>query len=299
MKTFLKDVRFLSGLPTAKRHEALWLMEFPFDLQLLTVSRIYRESRRQYVELGGAFVPRVSSTMRSLSAQDLFADVIDYTPSFAEIEWFRDHHREVSDPDDEILALARFSEISVFHEQNHRVIWRLLPPAPSGARDVGRYLNFAESLVVMLDLALGDELGGPLSAAAERMKVVYRTGRENKWKKQGKAVYRKYLLAVQCATYFVLEMVNPEDVLPALNYVFPGQKAMNREAVARSLDINELFTRVTNPEWQKRNWKTVSGKLERIHSKSELDPLHLPADPLDFDDENFITSIKVLEAFGL
>lgn len=299
MKSFLADIETLSDLPTSKRHEDLWLMEFPFDLQLLTASRIYRESRRQYVELGGAFVPRVSSTMRSLSAQDLFADVIDYTPSFAEIEWFRDHHREISDPEDEIQALARFSEISVFHEQNHRVIWRLLPPAPTSARDVGRYLNFAESLVVMLDLALGDELGAPISAAAERMKVVYRTGRENKWKKQGKAVYREYLLAIQCATYFVLELVNPEDVLPALNYVFPGQKTMNREAVTRSLDINELFTRVTNPEWQKRNWKTVSGKLARIHSKHGLDPLYLPADPLDFDDENFMTSIKVLEAFGL
>lgn len=298
MKFFLNDLEVLSAMPTSKKHDSLWLEEYPFDLQLLTASRLYRESRRSYVELGGTFSPRISSTMRSLSAQDLFADDIDYTPSFTEIEWFRDHHREISDPEDEVAALARFNEISLFHEQNHRVIWRILPPVPIAERDVSRYLNFAESLVVMLDLALGDELGAKISTTAERLKVVYRTGRESKWKKQGKPVYRRYLLAIQCATYFVLEMINPEDVLAAVNFVFPGQKVMNADAVRRSLDINELFTRVTNPEWQKRNWKTVRRKLAPLHADSRLEPLRLPKDSLSLDDEFAITR-GVLTAFGL
>jgi hypothetical protein len=295
---YIKDLELLSALPASKRHDALWLEEYPFDLQLLTASRIYRESRRQYLDLGGVFAPRISSTMRSLSAQDLFADLIDYTPSSTELEWFRDRHVEVAAPEEEIVALSRFNEISLFHEQNHRVIWRLLPPVPSEQRDVGRYLNFAESLVVMLDLALGDELGAKVSAVAERMKVIYRTGRDSRWKKRGKSVYRQYLLAIQCATYFVLEMINPEDVLAAVDYVFPGQKAMNKEAVARSLDINELFTRVTNPEWQKREWKESRRKLVGLQGVAKTEPLYLPEDPLDLEDE-FVVTRRLLAAFGL
>ena len=285
-------------MPTSKRHDELWLEEYPFDLQLLTASRIYRESRKQYVELGGAFTPRVASMLRSLSAQDLFADDIEYTPSFTELEWFRDRHGEVSDPDDEVSALSRFNEISLFHEQNHRLIWRLLPPPPSSVRDIGRYLNFAESLVVMLDLALGDELGAKISPAAERMKVIYRTGRASKWQKRSKSDYRKYLLAIQCASYFVLELLHPDDILGAIDYVIPGQKAMNKEAVQRSLDINDLFKAVTNPEWQKRNWKSIPAKLAKVHGKSTLDPLDLPEDPLDLDEEFNITR-RVLASFRL
>lgn len=298
IEPFLSDVKLLSAMPMSKKHEAIWLEEYPFDLQLLTASRLYRESRKMYLALGGRFSPRISSTMRSLSAQDLFADDIDYTPSFTELVWFRDRHHEVADPEDEVHALARFNEISLFHEQNHRVIWRLLPPVASAERDVGRYLNFAESLVVMLDLALGDELGAKVSTVAERLKVVYRTGRDSKWKKQGKSVYRRYLLGIQCATYFVLEMINPEDILAAVDYVLPGQKAMNREAVARSLDINELFTRVTNPEWQSREWKIARSKLVRLHSGTTLEPLRLPKDPLDLEREFEVTR-RVLAAYGL
>jgi hypothetical protein len=284
---FLKDVRELSALPRKSRYAKLCLYEYPFDHQLLSMSRLYRESRKQYLALGGRFSPRISSLMRSLSAQDLFANDIDYTPSSSELSWFAEQTDDVYDPAFEIAALEQFNSISVFHEQNHRIIWRLLPPAPKEERDLIRYLNFAESLVVMLDLALGDEIdqvSRRVSQTFERMKVIYRTGGKIQSWQPLKEQYRNYLLATLCATYFILELVNPEDVLKAVDFALPGQKKMNREAVSRALDINELFTRITNPEWQKRSW------TESAH--------YLPEDPLDFEEE-FVIGRHVLTAFGL
>lgn len=296
---FTKDVRALSKLATSRRHAGLTLFEYPFDLALLTMSSIYRESRMQYLELGGRFAPRVSSVMRSLSAQDLFENEIDYSPVATELLWFAESSKEVFDPLEQILALERFNGISVFHEQNHRILWRFLPPAPKGARELSRYLNFAESLVVMLDLALADQVGPRLAPALERMKVLYRAGRVSKKWASSKVAYRNYLVAAQFATYLILELVHPDDILSAVDYVFPGQKAMNRDAVDRAFDINELFTRVTNPEWQKRYSKSARLKLAKIHRGSDEMSLDLPKDPLDFDTNEFAYTRDVLDLFRI
>jgi hypothetical protein len=295
---FLKDIRSLSALPCAGRYTKLRLYEYPFDHQLLSLSELYRESRKQYLALGGRYSPRVSSTMRSLSAQDLFADDIDYTPASTELTWFAERSEDVYDPENEVIALERFNTISVFHEQNHRILWRLLPPAPKEERDLIRYLNFAESLVVMLDLALADEIGPTLSPIFERMKITYRTGRTPKKLRESRSDYRHSLLAMCAATYFILELMNPEDILKAVDYVLPGRLKLNRDAVSRALDISELFIRITNPQWQEREWKSARNKLTKMHKSTSEAPLYLPEDPLDFDEE-FVIARSVLDHFGL
>lgn len=298
LASFLKSARQLKKLPRASRYEKIRLDEYPFDHQLLTLSATYRESRKQYLEFGGCFYPRISSTMRSLSAQDLFDDAIDYTPSSMELEWFVENVEDIYDPDEELLALERFNTISVFHEQNHRIIWRLLPPAPTEQRDLIRYLNFAEALVVMLDLALGDEIGAKLSVAFEEMKVIYRTGRSTAYHRESKTKYREYLLSMMCATYLILELAHPDDIPNAVDYILPGQKKMNRAAVARAFDINELFTRITNPQWQVRQWKNARTKLRKMHKGSTATALYLPKDPLDLDHE-FALARNVLMQFDI
>ena len=295
---FLEDISALASLPVSKKQTSQLLSDYPFDGQLLTASRLYRESRKFYLSLGGQFSARVCSTMRSLSAQDLFKDEIEFTPSASELMWFKDFHYEVADPDKEIEALTRFNEISLYHEQNHRVLWRLLPPAPMEERDLGRYLNFAESLIVTLDLALGDELGSRTSPVFERMKVIYRSGGHDSWHKRSKAEYRKYLLALMCATYYLLEMINPEDILKAVDFVLPGQKKMNKDAVKRGLELSELFTRVTNPLWQERYWKVAAGKLKKMHVDSTEETLYLPEDPLDLAPDFFFAH-RVFDFYGL
>jgi hypothetical protein len=298
IENFLKDVDVLCDLPTSKKYRKLLLEEYPFDNQLLSLSRLYRESRKRYLSLGGIYAPRVCSTMRSLSAQDLFKDEIDFTPSSSELMWFKDHVHDVVDPLAEIECLSSFNEISLFHEQNHRVIWRLLPPAPSEERDLCRYLNFAESLVVTLDLALGDELGRRLSPIFERMKVIYRPGGRNKYFGESKEAYRRYLLALLCSTYYSLELINYEDILKAVDYLFPGQKRMNKEAVRRGLELSEHFTRITNPLWQERYWKTARTKLKRMHVGSAEAPLYFPEDPLDLEEEFFLAR-RIFDYYGL
>ena len=298
LKSFLKDLATLSALPTSKKHGKLVLEEYPFDKQLIHASRLYRESRKLYLSLGGVYSAKVCSTMRSLSAQDLFKDEIEFSPTFSELMWFHNHFEDVSDPEAEMKALSRFNEISLYHEQNHRVVWRLLPPAPKEERDLCRYLNFAESLVVTLDLALGDELGKKNSAVFERMRVIYRPGGETKWSEQPKEVYRKYLLALLCTTYYALETMNYEDIFKAVDYLFPGQKKMNKDAVYRGLELSELFTRVTNPLWQERYWKDARAKLTKMHAGSNEEPFYLPEDPLDLEEEFFFAR-RVFDYYGL
>lgn len=298
VRSYIEDIGVLCDLPTSKKYSKLLLPEYPFDNQLLNASRLYRESRKLYLSLGGVYSPKVCSTMRSLSAQDLFKDEIEFTPSLSELLWFKDNFHDVVDQEAELDALVRFNEISLFHEQNHRVVWRLLPPPPTEERDFCRYLNFAESLVVTLDLALGDELGKKLSPVFESMKVIYRSGGEDKWLQKSKTEYRSYLLALLSATYYALELVNPEDILKAVDYVLPGQKKMNKDAVRRGLELSEFFTRITNPQWQERYWKVASGKLQKMHVGAKEDPLYMPEDPLDLEAEFFFAH-RVFDYYGL
>jgi len=297
-KRFLNDTEFLLSLPVASPNKKLVVPEYTFDHQLLTASSVYRESRRNYLKLGGKFSARVCSTMRGLSAQDLFKDEIEYSPALSELKWFRDYGHAVGNAYEEMAALIHFNEISLFHEQNHRVIWRLLPPVPNDPPAVRRYLNFAESLVVVLDLVLGDQLGKKLSTAFERMKILYRPGGEDSFHKKSKEEYRNYLMAVLASTYYSLERIHPDDILPAVNYVLPGQKAANKAAVKRGVQLSEIFTEVTNPQWQAIYWSSAVTKLKVIQKSSKQKDFVISEDPLDLDSE-FAVAKEILAEFGI
>lgn len=298
IQEFLITAKFLFDLPSNKKFKDLVVPELPFDLQLLSSSSIYRDSRRMYLELGGRFSPKVCSTMRGLSAQDLFKDEIQYSPTLSELVWFKDHGYIYSDAAEEIMALIRFSEISLFHEQNHRIFWRLLPRCPADEASVMRYLDFAESLVVTLDMALGDQLGRRASTEFEKMKIIYHPGGYDKYSEKSKSEYRQYLLAILTTTYFAMQTMHYDDVPDAVNYVLPGQKKINRVAVNRALQLSELFTRVTNPQWQSANWQSGRNKLKILQSKSNPTFLTLPADPLNLDLELDL-ALELFEYFGL
>lgn len=298
VKNYIKDIDTLSKLPTSKKHGQLHVDEYPFDAQLLNASGLYRKSRQAYLTLEGRYSPKVSSMMRSLSAQDLFKSEIDYTPLMSELIWFKDHSNEVADPVAQVKALKYFNENSLYHEQNHRVIWKLLPPAPSDKAGLRRYLNFAESLVVTLDLALGDELGTKNSLAFERMGIVFRPSGDDGYSKKSKAIYRKYLLSLLCATYYALELIQKTDILKAVDYIFPDQKVLNKAAVKRALELSELFTLNTNPQWQNLNWQDCAKKLAKMHQGSNDQPFYIAEDPLDLNIE-FSLARAILDRYGL
>lgn len=295
----LKDLKFLLSLRTEKKHKRLELFEYPFDAQLLNLSSIYRYSRELYLKLGGHFSPRLCSTMRGLSTQDLFKNDIQYTPSFTEWQWFSEHGFRMSDADEELQALERFNEISVFHEQNHRIVWQMLPPPPTEKRDMQRYLNFAESIVVTLDLVLGDQLGKKTSSAFERMRLIYRPGGDDKYSQKSNTDYRSYLLAALITTYYMLETMHTDDIPKAVNYVLPGQKQINKIGVRRGLQLSELFARVTNPQWIELNWTSAQKKLNRIHRGSMEALLYLPEDPLDIEENELAIIDRIFDHFGI
>lgn len=296
--SFIADLNFLAKLPTSKKYQKLCVPESAFDAQLLHASSLYRHSRVSYLSQDGRFVPRVSSMMRSLSAQDLFKDQLDYTPLMSEMMWFKDHYQEVADPKAQVASLKYFNENSLYHEQNHRVIWKLLPPAPKGKEDLRRYLNFAESLVVALDLALGDQLGVKTSEALERLGIVFRPAGRDSFHKKSKAIYRDYLLALVATTYYALELIDPSDILKAVNYVLPGQHAVNKTAVRRGLELSELFTLNTNPQWQDLNWQDCEKKLTAIHKGRNENAFLIAADPLDLNFE-FAVARSILDFYKL
>ncbi len=299
-RQYLKDLKILVSLPAYKKYQALTVPAFPFDQQLLTASPLYRQSRKHYFNFGGLFKPQVSSMLRSLRAQDLFKDEIEYTPSFAEMLWFKDnlHILEVSDLHLQVAAFKQFNENSLFHEQNHRIIWRLLPPAPAEPLAFRRYLNFAESLVVMLDLALGDQLGNKLSPVFERMNVIYRPSGGPSIYQLSRLIYRKYLLSLFLTTYYALELIHHGDILKAVNYVFPGQSSLNKKAVQRGLELSELFTLNTNPQWQNLYWKPAQKSLHKLNRDRNDNPFFIALDPLDLNME-FAVVRSVLFHFRL
>lgn len=297
VKTYIKDIDTLSKLTTSKKYSQIHVDEYPFDAQLLNASQLYRKSRQGYLALDGRYLPKVSSMMRSLSAQDLFKNEIDYTPLMSELIWFKDHSNEVADPLAQVKSLKYFNENSLYHEQNHRVVWKLLPPAPKDKAGLRRYLNFAESLVVTLDLALGDELEKK-SLVFERMGIVFRPNGDDGYSKKSKSIYRQYLLSCLCATYYALELIEKRDILKAVDYIFPKQKALNKAAVKRALELSELFTLNTNPQWQDLNWQDCVKKLTQMHKGSADQPFAIAADPLDLNIE-FAVARAILDRFGL
>jgi hypothetical protein len=44
------------------------------------------------------------------------------------------------------------------------------------------------------------------------------------------------------------------------------QKSINKDAVKRGLELNEHFTRITNPQWQELFWKSAASKLKKFTS---------------------------------
>lgn len=300
LKKFLKSIDQVLALPTSKKYDNLVLPEYPFDAQLITVSSIYRTSRMLYMKGGGKFSPKVCSVARSLSSQDLFQSYIEYSPVQTELLWFhREGHREVSNPLERIDTFLDLNGVSLFHEQNHRIVWASLPPPPQELWDLQRYLNFSESLVVTLDLALADQMGPKLSPVFEGLKTLYRTTGKEQWNKKSKKEYRQYLYAVLVATYCLLELYEPKDIGKGLQKSFPGSSKLVKDAVHRSRDLSELFVRQTNQLWQDRYLSFAQVSLNEMHADSDEGPFYLPDNPLEIGVNEFKLVDQVFKKFGL
>lgn len=295
LRRFVRFATTLSELPPTRKHRDLVVDEYPFDSQLLRLSRIYRVSRQLFLANGGRFSPTIYSLQRSVSGQDLFSNVLEYAPTFTELLWFKDNHPRLMDPFGEMNALDHFNAIPLFHEQNHRILWQMLPPPAKGEENLKRYLNFAEGLVIALDVALAEELG-ETSTPFRRIGVIYRTVIKG-WLPRTRAERRRYLIAVFYTAYCRLEAVGRSELRATTDRALPNQPAINRRAVVRAREIADFFVEVATPEWLRLHSASSGVKLRAMHRGSTRAPLLLPQDPRDASAELFSCVDSIFEAF--
>jgi hypothetical protein len=188
-----------------------------------------------------------------------------------------------------LLQLRTYST-SVFHEQNHRVLWGLLPPPSAKHSDLHKYLNFAESLVVAADMALADELGYYPAKLFYLIGVTYHPGTQARKELGNARNYRNYLHAAIYATYLNLELYEAHEIKQAVHHLYPTLGEFADHALNRSLQLDRKFVEKTNPFWQHQHSKKVATLAKVNHDKrntkaDSLDiqapTLELPDDPLD------------------
>jgi hypothetical protein len=274
------------------RH-ALALPGQPFDAWLLSSSSLYRRSRKLYLEQGGKFRAQLQSTPRSLSSAALLYPRIDYSPIEAELVWAAtDRYEKRTRRLHELRTLSS----SLFHEQNHRVLWALLPPAPRGKADLRRYLNLAEALIIAADMALGDELTPAVAGVFYQGGVIYDPGTRVRTEgRLSRREYRNYLQAALHATYLCLEGFEPRDLPRAMRALFPGPGPLAARAAHRAGQLDSLFIRRTNQIWQRRHRAEVLRRLSRGPARKAL---VLPSSPMD-NRQAYLIGERWFELLGL
>jgi hypothetical protein len=278
-QTLLKGVQILSANRPNKIHSQS-LSGQPFDSHLLSLSAIYRRNRQLFLQSGGQFVPSFISSPRTLSSSALLTPEVEFSPIENEMAWAATDPIQKKNP--EYLLELRTYATSLFHEQSHRILWTFLPSPPNEPKNYSslrQYLNFVESLVITLDMSLGDELGSSVACLFHHIGVTYDPGTEIKQVVTSKREYRNYLQAATYATYLNLEGYSFKDIEKAILFLFPNLGDLALRAVSRSCQLDRAFVEKTNPIWQKKYRKDVI--LHLCGSRRNPEPLQLSSDPLD------------------
>lgn len=276
----------------------------PWDSWLLKKSALYRRSRRAFLAIGGFHVATFLSSPRSLASLTLIEKKLQYNPVADELEWSQKDRIQRNDRAH--FELLRTFTNNVYHEQNHRTLWEFMQTrgyyCPGNRGAARRYLNFTESLIVILDFALGDELGLKVGAELYSQGVIYSPGSDfRKIYKPSKREYRNYLQAVAHAVFLRLEGMHPEDIPIAIHKLFQvNGEGQVKHAINRAFLLDALFVELTNPVWQRKNLSAVIQRLGAPKKGRQAEKsLVLPnREPLNHAQAYLITE-NWLEFFGL
>jgi hypothetical protein len=256
---------------------SLALPEQPFDAHLLKANALYRLSRKCFLGQGGKFVSALISSPRTLTSSSLLEQMIEYSPVERELVWAATDPNEIRSGKFERLLQIREFSTSLFHEQSHRILWRFLPPPSNSKAEVSRYLNLVESLVIALDMALGDQLGPDRAQVFYLSGVTYDPGTQVLENRMSRRDYRNYLHACLYATYMKLEFYAYEDIKKATLHLYPQNPELTLRAIERAVKLDDAFVEITNPAWKKKHIDAVIQKLYRKRKAS----LRLPEGALD------------------
>ncbi len=289
----VRELARIAGIGDKKvRPHALALAGQPFDSFLLRNSKLFRRSRELYLGQAGVFEAALVSSPRTLGSDILLENRIEYSPIENELVW------SATDPlqkkrFDHLLQIRTYST-SLFHEQNHRVLWRHLPPAPKSSAGLRRYLHLAESLVIAADMALGDELGPQLSRNLWLTGVTYDPGTDVRQATKSRRIYRNYLQACAYATYLHLELFDAEDIPGAIAALYPMPGNLAERAAIRAGNLDRSFIVNTNLFWQEKN----RGGIRKALASRRGASLKLPDDPRD-NRLHYLVMERWLDLLGL
>jgi hypothetical protein len=280
-------------LPRLRTHP-LSLPGQAFDSYFLRESPLFRRSRELYRKQKGEYEPRLVTSPRSLSSTILLENRIQYSPTEDELVWHATDPGESAN-DEGLLRLVGYST-SLFHEQSHRILWKILPRPKDGSPDgIRRYLNFVESIVIGLDMALGDELGPKRAAFGYLSGTLYDPGSYAHF--STKRQRRNYLQVAIRATYLALEGFNAKRIRKALPLWMPECPPEAADhAAARALRLDESFIYVTNPAWQEKNLARVAKFLSQKSGKTARMSI---ADDEENWVEPYLAVERVFAHFGL
>lgn len=281
---------------TPVRRHALAVSDQPWDTELLAGAKLYRTSRKLYLQSGGVFRPALQSSARALGSASLLENLIEYSPIDSELQWALSAPR-LEERESVVLQLRRYAT-SLFHEQNHRVLWsKILPaPPPRVGPELYLYLNFAESLVVMLDDALADSLPVWQSSAAYTIGTLYGAPAKAAQLCKNRRHYRNYLHACAYSTYLTLGHYPESDSREIIQKLFSHLGPLAERAWIRSSALDAEFVGKTNPVWQARNARATLNVLRA--GRAAQSPLRLPIDPID-NREAYLLTERTLDLFGL
>lgn len=256
-------------LKKKEKTHSLALPGQPFDDLFLNKSKLYKKSRELFLKQKGSFEPRLVTSARSLSSAILLENRIQYSPTQDEIFWVvNDKNQSESEKLKELQTLVSYS-VSLFHEQNHRILWNQIGAPTDISKDgLRRALNLSESIIIGLDMALGDELRPELSSLGYLSATLYDPGSYVKFKNK-REQYNYYHLVVR-STFLLLEYYNKKRILKSLPTLAPElPQELAEHAVERALRLDEQFVFFTNPTWQEKNQKRVHDYFKKLKQKSK------------------------------
>lgn len=294
-RTTRQEVILRKGISLLNQHRPAQSSEVqgqPFDAHLVSLSSLYRQSREIFLKNRGKHVPALVSTPRTLSSPILLENTIEYSPIESELIWAATDRFEKKNS--QHLMTLRSYVSNLFHEQNHRILWTWVPPTYPNSDDLRRYLNFIESMVVTLDLALGDELGGDLAALFHLCGVAYDPGSDILEYLKTKREYRNYLHAALYSTYLNLENFHLSDIPLMIQELFPSLGDLAQDVAHRANQLDRKFVEKTNPVWQNRHRKITLQRLTRRSGER----VRLSEDPMN-NVTAYLLAEKWFEMMGL
>ena len=259
------------------------------DRHLLWISPLYRRSRKLFLQTNGNFVPSYMSLVRALTSPTLIDPDIHYTPYQDELVWVTSRASFLQAFHPRLLKAMKETVTPIYHEQNHRILWDILPPPGPDYRAFKRYLHFAESIAVALDAACSNELGHPLGQIFNNCGVLANFGDATLFQTvTNRSTYRRYLIAHAYSNYLNMELYQPRQVIEFICRHFGDLGPLAKHAAEDAIGgLNVDFVRITCPSWENQHLRYA---FERLRRRAKTGALTLTM-PVDIGDSTVFESM--------